>query len=212
MLVCYLRKRSRRARESVGYEATLLSSEVGQYRPPNSVASRERDLPPPPPPQLDTAYLNSPDISHSSSLSAISSAAPLMSDNSHLSSHLTSTWNRYSISSQASDSQQIATQNAPILPNPYDPFSAPARSASYTSTASSPTHSVPHGSLIPASAAMMGTFATPVASSSSNVQPERRLSALHTDMTLHQKQLELDHKKRSLDAQEVQDPPPQYSS
>ncbi|KAG1861605.1 hypothetical protein DFJ58DRAFT_251762 [Suillus subalutaceus] len=177
--------------------------------PPDSVASRERDLPPPPPPQLDTAYPNLPDISHASSLSAISSATPLLSDDSHLSSHPTSTWNRYSTLSQASDPQRIVTQNAPILPNPYDAFSAPARSASYTSTASSPTHSIPQ---IPASAAMVGTFATPLAGSSSNIQPERRLSALHTDMTRHQKQLELDHRKRSLDAQEAQDPPPQYSS
>ncbi|KAG1793014.1 uncharacterized protein BJ212DRAFT_1307248 [Suillus subaureus] len=114
--------------------------------------------------------------------------------------------------SQASDPLRIANQNVPILPNPYDPFSAPAQSASYTSTASSPTHSIPHGALIPASAAMVGTFATPPAGSSSNIQPERRLSALHTDMTRHQKQLELDHRKRSLDAQEAQDPPPQYSS
>ncbi|KAG1742910.1 hypothetical protein EDB19DRAFT_1700796 [Suillus lakei] len=211
MLVCYLRKRSRKARESVGYGPALLSSEVSQYRPPDSTVSRERDLPPPPPPlpRLDTAYPNSPDISHSSSLSAISSAAPLLSDDSHLNSHPTSTWNRYSALSQASDPQRIATQNAPILPNPYDSFSAPARSVSYASTASSPTHSIPHGASIPASAAMMGTFA--VAGSSSNPQLERRPSALHTDMTRYQKQLELDHRKRSLDAQEAQDPPPQYS-
>ncbi|KAG2132472.1 uncharacterized protein EDB93DRAFT_908207 [Suillus bovinus] len=204
MLVCYLRKRSRRARESVNYGPTLLSSEVSQYRPPDSATSLERDLPRPP--QLDTVSPNSPDISHSSSLSAISSAAPLLSDNSHPSSH------HYSALSQASDSHLIATQNAPILPNPYDPFSAPARSASYISTASSVTHSIPHGALIPASAAMMDIFATPVAGSSSNIQPERQPSALHTDMTRHQKQLELDHRKLSLDAQEAQDPPPQYRS
>ncbi|KAG2126976.1 uncharacterized protein EDB93DRAFT_1257313 [Suillus bovinus] len=67
MLVCYLRKRSRRARESVNYGPTLLSSEVSQYRPPDSATSLERDLPRPP--QLDTVSPNSPDISHSSSLS-----------------------------------------------------------------------------------------------------------------------------------------------
>jgi hypothetical protein len=66
--------------------------------------------------------------------------------------------------------------------------------------------------LIPASAVMMSTFATSVAGSSSNIQPERRPSALHTDLTHHQKQLELDHKKRSIDAQEAQDPPPRYSN
>jgi hypothetical protein len=59
---------------------------------------------------------------------------------------------------------------------------------------------------------MMGTFTTPLAGNSIDIQPECRLSALHTDMTQHQKQLELDHRKRSLDAQEAQDPPPQYSS
>ncbi|KAG1777548.1 hypothetical protein EV702DRAFT_1045291 [Suillus placidus] len=208
-IMCYLRKRSRRAIESIGYGPALLSSEVSQYRPPDSVASRERGLPPPP--QLDTAHPNSPDISHSSSLSAISSAAPLLGDNSHLSSHPTSTLNRYSALSQASDPQRITMQDAPSLPNPYDPFSAAARSASYTSMASSPMHSVPHGASIPASAATMGTFATHVADSSSNIQPERRPSALHTDLTRHQKQLELDHRKRSLDAQEAQDPPPRYS-
>lgn len=212
ILVCYLRKRSRRARESVGYEPTLLSSEVSQYRPPDSVASRERDLPPPPPSQLETAYPNSPDILHASSLSAISSATPLLSDDSHPSSHPTSTWNRHSALSQASDPQRRATQNAPTLPNPYDTFSAPARPVSCASTASSLTHSIPHSAFIPASAAMMGTFTTPLAGSSIDIQPECRLSALHTDMTQHQKQLELDHRKRSLDAQEAQDPPPQYSS
>lgn len=212
ILVCYLRKRSRRARESVGYEPTLLSSEVSQYRPPDSVASRERDLPPPPPSQLETAYPNSPDILHASSLSAISSATPLLSDDSHPSSHPTSTWNRHSALSQASDPQRRATQNAPTLPNPYDTFSAPARPVSCVSTASSLTHSIPHSAFIPASAAMMGTFTTPLAGSSIDIQPECRLSALHTDMTQHQKQLELDHRKRSLDAQEAQDPPPQYSS
>jgi hypothetical protein len=213
MLVCYFRKRSRRARESVSYGHPLLPSEVSQYRPPDTVASRERDLPPPPPPplRLDTTYPNSLDNSHSSSLSAISSAAPLLSNDSHPSSHPTSAWNRYSGLSQASDLQRIAMQDAHILPNPYDPFSAPARSASYASTAS-PAHSIPHGALTSAGAAMMGTFATPVAGSSSNIQPERRPSALHTDMTRHQKQLELDHRKRSIDAQEAQDPPPQYSS
>jgi len=212
ILVCYLRKRSRRARESVGYEPTLLSSEVSQYRPPDSVASRERDLPPPPPSQLETAYPNSPDILHASSLSAISSATPLLSDDSHPSSHPTSTWNRHSALSQASDPQRRATQNAPTLPNPYDTFSAPARPVSCVSTASSLTHSIPHSAFIPASAVMMGTFTTPLAGSSIDIQPECRLSALHTDMTQHQKQLELDHRKRSLDAQEAQDPPPQYSS
>lgn len=214
MLVCYVRKRSRRARESVSYEPALMSSEISQYRPPHAVEPRERNLPPPPPPplRLDTTYPNSPDNSHPSSLSAISSAAPLLSDVSHPNSHPTSAWNRHSGLSQASDLQQIAMQDAHILPNPYDPFAAPARSASYASLASSPAHSIPHGVLIPASAAMISTFTTPVAGSSSNIQPERRPSALHTDMTRHQKQLELDHRKQSIDAQEAQEPPPQYSS
>ncbi|KIK41528.1 hypothetical protein CY34DRAFT_805970 [Suillus luteus UH-Slu-Lm8-n1] len=215
MLVCYVRKRSRRARESVSYEPALMSSEVSQYRPPDAVALRERNLPPPPPPplRLDTTYPNSPENSHPSSLSAISSAAPLLSDVSHPNSQSTSAWNRHSGLSQASDLQQIAMQDAHILPNPYDPFAAaPIRSASYASSASSPAHSIPHSALIPASAAVIGTFATTVAGSSSNIQPERRPSTLHTDMTRHQKELELDHRKQSIDAQEVQDPPPQYFS
>ncbi|KAG2738311.1 hypothetical protein P692DRAFT_20465547 [Suillus brevipes Sb2] len=36
MLVCYVRKRSRRAWESVSYESALMSSEVSQYRPPRA--------------------------------------------------------------------------------------------------------------------------------------------------------------------------------
>ncbi|KAG1866704.1 hypothetical protein F4604DRAFT_2023274 [Suillus subluteus] len=152
----YLRKRSRRARESVGYGPALLPSEVSQYRPPDSVVSRERDLPPPPPPQLDTAYLNSPDISHASSLSAISSATPLLSDDSHLSSHPISTWNRYSTLSQASDSSANSYSKCAYSPKPLRRIlSTLPDLLSYTSTASSPTHSIPQ---IPASAAMDGHF------------------------------------------------------
>ncbi|KAG0703234.1 hypothetical protein DFH29DRAFT_453554 [Suillus ampliporus] len=239
LLVCYFRRRSRRTREKVSYGPALMSSEVGQYRPPDPVTSRERELPPPP--RLDTTYSNSPDISHSPPLSAISSAVPLLSDP-HRDSHSVSAWNRYSALSQAIDTQPITTQDVPILPNPHDPYSAPARSASYASTASSPIHTVPYGATlpnphdaftrsvshasaasppahsipydasVPASAAMTSAFTAPAVDSSSSSQPQRRLSALHIDLTRHQKELELDHKKRSLDAQEPQDPPPQYSS
>ncbi|KAG1777546.1 hypothetical protein EV702DRAFT_969446 [Suillus placidus] len=98
-------------------------------------------------------------------------------------------------------------QAVPTLPNPHDPFLAPARPASYYS----PTHSILHDAS--ASAAMMATSNAPAVGSSSNSQSERQLSALHADMTRHQKELELDHKKQSLDqAQEPQEPPPQYPS
>ena len=60
---------------------------------------------------------------------------------------------------------------------------------------------------------MTSALVAPGASNSSNSQPQRRLSALHMDLARHQKELELDHRKRSLDAQEeLQDPPPEYSS
>ncbi|KAG1742912.1 hypothetical protein EDB19DRAFT_1827613 [Suillus lakei] len=195
LLFYNLKRRYQRARERVDHEPALVTSEVSRY-PPQPVASGGRNIPPPP--RLDTTYPNSPDIS---------SAAPLLSHNSHRNSYLVSAQNRYSTLSQAADLQQMATQDAPTLPNPHDPFSAPARPASYYS----PTYSTPHDTS--ASAAMMTTFNAPAVGSSSNSPPEGRLSALYADMTRHQKELELEHKKRSPDeTQEPQDPPPKYPS
>jgi hypothetical protein len=216
MLFCYLRRRSRKARENASYEATLLSSEVRQYRPPDLAASRERELPPPP--RLDTAHPNLSDISHSPPPSAISSIAPLLTDGaSRPNSHSVSAWNRNSVLSQETDIPQIASQQMSTLPNPHDPFSAPARSTSYASSpmlmASSPPHATPYDASTLGSAAMTSAFVAPGANNSSNSQPQRRLSALHTDLARHQKELELEHRKQSLDAQaEPQDPPPEYSS
>ncbi|KAG1771835.1 hypothetical protein EDD22DRAFT_862788 [Suillus occidentalis] len=160
-------------------EPALVMSEVRQDFPPQSVAPRGRN--PPPPPRLDTTYLASADIS--------------------------SAQNRYSTLSQATDPQRIAIQEVSTLPNPYDPFSTPARPASYYP----PTYPIPHDTS--ASAAMMATSNVPAVGSPSNLQSEGQLSALHADMTRHQKELEHEHKKRSLDqAQEPQEPPPQYPS
>ncbi|KAG2132470.1 uncharacterized protein EDB93DRAFT_908058 [Suillus bovinus] len=135
----------------------------------------------------------------------ISSAAPLLSHNSHRNSYpvSVSAQNRYSTLSQATDPQQMATQDAPTLPNPHDPFPVPSRPASNYSL----THSIPYDAS--ASATMMASN-MPAVGSSSNSQSERRLSMLHTDMIRHQKELEFEHNKRSLD--QTEEPPPQYPS
>jgi hypothetical protein len=198
LLYYNLKRRYQRAREKVDDEPALSMSEARQYLPPQSVASRGRNPPPPPPPRLDTTYLASADIS---------SAVPLLSHNSNRNSYPVSAQNRYSTLSQATGPQPIAAQEVPTLPNPYDPFSAPARPVSYYS----PTYTIPHDAS--ASVAMMATSNAPAVGSSSDPQSEGQLSALHADMTRHQKELEHEHQKRSLDqAQEPQEPPPQYPS
>lgn len=215
VLFCCIKRWSRRARENASYGHAILSSEVRQYRPPDIVASRERELPPPP--RLDTAHPNSYDISHSPLPSAISSVAPLLSHDSRSSSHSISAWNRNSALSQGTDIPQIAMQQMSTLPNPHDPFSAPARSASFPSTmvsmASSSPNSSPSDASALGSAAMTNAFTSPGGDDSSASQPQRQLSALHTDLARYQKELELDHTKRGLETrEELQDPPPEYSS
>lgn len=196
LLFYNLKRRYQMAREKVDDEPALVMSEVRQNLPPQSVAPRGRN--PPHPPRLDTTYLASADIS---------SAVPLLNYNSNRNSYAVSAQNRYSTLSQATDPQRIAIQEVSTLPNPYDPFSAPARPVSHYS----PTYSIPHDTS--ASAAMMATSNAPAVGSPSNLQSEGQLSALHADMTQHQKELEHEHKKRSLDqAQEPQEPPPQYPS
>ncbi|KAG2032459.1 hypothetical protein BDR03DRAFT_969975 [Suillus americanus] len=157
-----------------------------------------QDVPALPNPQLNTTYPAS---------AGISRAAPLSSHNSHRNSYPLSAQNRYSTLSQATDPQRIATQDVATLPNPHDPFSAPARPASQYS----PTYSMPHDAS--ASAPMMASSDMPAVGSSSNSQSERQLSALHADMSRYQKELEFEHEKRGLDqAQELPEPPPQYPS
>ncbi|KAG2148314.1 hypothetical protein BD769DRAFT_1659822 [Suillus cothurnatus] len=197
LLFYNLKRRYQRAREKVDDEPAFATSEVSQYLPLQSVAPRGRTPPPPPPPRRDTMYPASADIL---------GAAPLLNHNSHQNSYPISAQNRYSTLSQATDPQRITTQDVPTLPNPHDPFSAPARPASHYSS----TFSVPHNA---SASAMMPTSNMPVVDSSSNSQSERQLSALYADMSRHQKELEFEHKKRSLDqAQEPQEPPPQYPS
>ncbi|KAG1866701.1 hypothetical protein F4604DRAFT_1927989 [Suillus subluteus] len=171
-------------------------STLSQVTDPQPIATQ--DVPTLPNPQLNTTYPASADISR---------AAPLSSHNSLRNSYPVSAQNRYSTFFQATDPQRIATQDVPTLPNPHDPFSAPARPASQYS----PTYSVPHDTS--ASAPMMASSDVPAVGSSSNSQSELQLSALHADMNRHQKELEFEHEKRSLDqAQELQEPPPQYPS
>jgi hypothetical protein len=197
LLFYNLKRRYQRAREKVDDEPAFATSEVSQYLPLQSVAPRGRTPLPPPPPRRDTMYPASADIL---------GAAPLLNHNSHQNSYPISAQNRYSTLSQATDPQRITTQDVPTLPNPHDPFSAPARPASHYSS----TFSVPHNA---SASAMMPTSNMPVVDSSSNSQSERQLSALYADMSRHQKELEFEHKKRSLDqAQEPQEPPPQYPS
>ncbi|KAG2117719.1 hypothetical protein DEU56DRAFT_158612 [Suillus clintonianus] len=211
MLVCYLRRRSRIARQKTSDGPALLSSEVSQYRPPAPGASPEGELLAPPLPRLHPAYLNPSDISRSPRHSANSSIAPLLENDSSRIPHPASAWNRYSTSPQATSIQPISREEVPSLPNPYDLFSAPARSASY---ASSTPHANIHNTSILSSAATTSTFAAPASGSSTSREPrsESSLSPLHANMVRHQKQLELEHDKR-LEAKEgLQDPPPEYSS
>ncbi|KAG1807656.1 uncharacterized protein BJ212DRAFT_1485508 [Suillus subaureus] len=179
LLFYNLKRRYQRARDKVDDEPALVTSEVSQYLPLHFVAPRERIPPPPPPPPP-----------HLGGILRIR----LQQD-------------RYSTLSQATDPQRIATQDVPTLPNPHDPFSAPARPASHYS----PTYSAPHDTSV--TAATMATSDVPAVSSSSNSQSERQLSELYADMSRHQKELEFEHKKRSFEqAQELQEPPPQYPS
>ncbi|KAG1742914.1 hypothetical protein EDB19DRAFT_602169 [Suillus lakei] len=211
MLVCYLRRRSRIAREKASDGPALLSSEVSQYRPPAPGASPEREPMASPAAWLNPVYPNTSGISRTSRHSANSSIAPLLSDDSSRNSHPASAWNCYSTLSQPTNTRPIITEDVPTLPNPHDPFLAPARSASHAS-------SIPHvnryNASVLASAATTSTFAAPVGSSSNSRAPlpEPPLSSLHTSMVQHQKQLEVEHNKR-IEAQEgPQDSPPEYSS
>ncbi|KAG1777545.1 hypothetical protein EV702DRAFT_265642 [Suillus placidus] len=208
MLVWYLRRRCRIAREKTSDGPALLSSEISQYHPPAPGVSPERELLGPPPPRLNPAYPNMPDISRSSCHSAISSIAPLLSDISSRSPRPVSAWNRYSTSSSATNTQPITTEDVPTLPNPHDPSIAPTHSASHV--CSTP-HTDPFNiSVLAPSAATMSTFTVPAGGSSNSQEPP--LSSLYTDLVQHQKQLELEHDKR-LEAQEgLQDPPPEYFS
>ncbi|KAG1735093.1 uncharacterized protein EDB91DRAFT_568257 [Suillus paluster] len=213
MLFCYLKRRSRRARAKASEGPAHLSAEVSQYRPPNPVTSPERELPPPL--RVNPNRRNPSNISRSTRHSARSSIAPLLSDDFSRNSHPASTLDHYSTLSHATDTRPVTTQDVPPLPNPHDTFSAPTGSASYASnmmtTAASPPHSNAYNASVLTSTAMTGTIAAPVASSSSS-QPGRRRSALHTDLARHQKQLELEHRKRLETQEELQEPPPEYSS
>ncbi|KAG2079069.1 hypothetical protein BDR04DRAFT_18389 [Suillus decipiens] len=200
VLVFYnLKRLYQRAREKGDNQPALPMSEVSQYLPPKSVASPGGNPPPPPPSSSrpGTTYPDSADIS---------SAAPLLSHNSHRNSYPVSTQNRYSTLSQTTDPHQIVTQDLPTFPNPHDPFTAPVRTASCHSL----THSTPHDAS--AGAAMMATSDVLAVGSSSNSQSERRLSVLHADMTRYQKELESEHKRSLEQGQELHDPPPQYPS
>ncbi|KAG1786771.1 uncharacterized protein HD556DRAFT_1413353 [Suillus plorans] len=198
LLFYNLKRRYQRAQEKADDDSAFVMTEVSRDLPPQTVVSRGRNpLPPSPPRRLDTAY---PASAH------ISSAAPL---GSHQNPYPVSAQNRHSTLSRATGPQRIAMQDVPALPNPHDPFSAPARLPSHDSRA----RSIPHNAS--ASAAVMASFDLPAVGTSRNSQSdsERQLSALHVDMARHQKELELEYKNRNFDqAQELQEPPPQYPS
>lgn len=157
MLVCYLRRRSRIAREKAFDRPALLSSEVSQHHPPAPGAPPERELSALPPTRLNPAY---PNISRSRH-SANSSIAPLLSDSSRT-SHPASAWNRYSTLSQEINTQPIITEDMPPLPNPHDPPSASTRTVSHASV----TPANPYDASVIASAATTRMFNAPVGSSS----------------------------------------------
>ncbi|KAG1753467.1 hypothetical protein EDB19DRAFT_831665 [Suillus lakei] len=203
MLVCYLRRRSRRAREKASDGPALLLSEVSQGRPPALGASPERELLAPPSPRLSSTYPNSLDISRSPHHPTTSFIAPLL--------HPVSAWNRHGTLSQATDTQPATTRDVPTLTNLHDPFSATARSASnaftMASMATSPPHVNPYDDSVLTSAPFGGSE-----SNSQELRPEPPLSPLHTDLVQHQKQLELEHGRRLEAPEDLHDPPPEYSS
>lgn len=157
MLVCYLRRRSRIAREKSFDRPAPLSSEVSQHHPPAPGAPPERELSALPPTRLNPAYTNISRSRHS----ANSSISPLLSESSRI-SHPASAWNRYSTFSQESDTRPIIVEDIPPLPNPHDPPSASARTISRAST----TPANPYDTSVLASAATTRSFSAPVGSSS----------------------------------------------
>ncbi|KIK90803.1 hypothetical protein PAXRUDRAFT_831383 [Paxillus rubicundulus Ve08.2h10] len=204
ILYCFCKRRTRKAKERAkNYVPGPMSAEVQRYVPPTSQAtspsSGQRDQPPVP--RLDTnesgplASDQVPDLPSS----AVSSTTPLLSEATLRDSYPVSAWQRHSsfLPSQTSDITPGVR-----LPNPHDPYTAPARSVSLGSAVASATSSqtpISNGA---------STYTSTAASSS-----ERRASALHTDLLLHQKQLELEHRKESLEARiENLDPPPSYNS
>ncbi|KAG1771833.1 hypothetical protein EDD22DRAFT_524429 [Suillus occidentalis] len=158
MLVCYLRRRSRIAREKAFDRPAPLSSEVSQHHPPAPGAPPERELSALPPTRLNPAYTNISRSRHS----ANSSISPLLSDSSRA-SYPASTWNRYSTFSQESDTRPIIMEDIPPLPNPHDPPSASARTVSHASA--TPANS--YDASVLASAATTRSFSA-LAGSSSN--------------------------------------------
>lgn len=157
MLVCYLRRRSRIAREKSFDRPAPLSSEVSQHHPPAPGAPPERELSALPPTRLNPTYTNISRSRHS----ANSSISPLLSESSRI-SHPASAWNRYSTFSQESDTRPIIMEDIPPLPNPHDPPSASARTVSRAST----TPANPYDASVLASAATTRSFSVPVGSPS----------------------------------------------
>jgi hypothetical protein len=207
ILYCFCKRRARKAKQRAeNYVPGSMSAEVQRYVPPvsrdTSPSSGQRDLPPVP--RLDTNESRplASDQVHDLPSSAVSSTAPLLSETALRESYPVSAWQRYSSFSPASETQTSDIAPGVRLPNPYDPYTAPARSVSLGAAVASATSSqtpIPGGASTYISAATSGS--------------ETRASALHTDLLLHQKQLELEHLKESLEARiESIDPPPSYNS
>lgn len=199
MLVCYLKRRSRIAREKAFDRPALLSSEVSQYHPPVPGATPERELPALPPTRLNTAYPNASNISRSHH-SANPSITPLLDDSSR-NSHSASAWNYYDTLSQEINTRSIITDHMLPLPNPHDPPSASAHTVDHASF----TPATPYDASVLASAATTNTFSAP---GNSREHPS---SSLHTDLIQYQKQLEVEPDKHREAQEELQDPPPEYS-
>ncbi|KAH7888790.1 hypothetical protein F5I97DRAFT_750500 [Phlebopus sp. FC_14] len=169
---------------------------------------------PPPPSQQDVAPLPqlrtneeqplAPDRVPDSPAATASGIALLTGEPRRREASPTYAWPRNSTLSPP-DTQTFATTSDVQLPNPYDPFTTPARVASLGSiSATSPS-------------AISATYGVSAASSSTaalaSSVPERRASALHADLLLYQKQLESEHNKESLEPRvEPLDPPPSYTS
>lgn len=158
MLVCYLRRRSRIAREKAFDRPAPLSSEVSRHHPPAPGAPPEKELSALPPTRLNPAYTNISRSRHS----ANSSISPLLSDSSRA-SYPGSTWNRYSTFSQESDPRPIIMEDIPPLPNPHDLPSASARTVSHASA--TPAN---YDASVLASAATTRSFSALVGSSSNS--------------------------------------------
>ena len=199
------RKQNIQNARALTHSAPPPSSEVMRYGPPVSTVSRDdRPLPPVPPVTTSAAIsARSERVSRHTSYATTASTEPLLSPADRL--HPVSSWNRHaSLAPAMATSPASASETTPFLPNPRDPFPSRTPSSSSHDSIAQEYSSGPHATHV---SALIQTDVVPGPSQSS-----RRISATHESLIVHQKQLELEHRKQDLDAAEAPlDPPPLYT-